>query len=289
MKKLLSIGLCLMLLLAMAVNAVGVAAANPTVSLPDLTAKPGDTISVPIRFKNNPGLISAKVKVGYDTTALELLGTDLGDFPDSSYSTGDPKKSPYVVNFCNGLAKTNYTAELFATLRFRVKEDAKSGSYPLTLTCDFDGDFFNSNWDTVYFTLDEGSVTIKGAAGTQSTVQTNGTHKGTDSTSTAATSAGGKVTSAAQGGTVNGTNGTTQPTDGNSDAVTDSDTTLDAAVTAPTSTATKMEAGTTNAEETKKKTPLTPGLVAIPIAAVMIIAVTIQLVTILRRKKDGEE
>lgn len=369
MKKLLSIGVCLILLLAMAVNAIGVAAATPTVALPDLTGKPGDTVAVTVRLKNNPGLISAKVKVGYDATALEFVEVQKGDFPENGYSMGDPAKNPFTVNFCNGIAPIDYTIELLGTVHLRIKEDAKPGTYPLTLTCDFDGDFFNRAWDTVSFALDEGSVTVAGNAADGTTQKPNGTtQKPAGSTAASGTAASGSATNgttvagstasgstattvvgtpssaASNGSATNGSAGSIGGTDAvtpttsavggttqqsgapnpndtttaqNGDAPADtaaSATATDGTVTPPTDTIVgdsdtttmangetvttttaaddtassdqKAEDTATDEEGNAKKAPLTLWLVIIPIAAVIIIVITIHLVTKMRKNQN---
>ena len=138
---------------------------EPTIVLPIIEAAPGDTITVPVLFKNNPGLVSALVKVGYDSSVLELLSATEGDFNVAGYKFGPLTKNPFTINFCDATA-SNYTAELFATLTFKVKEDAVGGTYALTLTFDCEGDFYGEGIEmpTVYFEGQEGSVTVLACA-----------------------------------------------------------------------------------------------------------------------------
>lgn len=283
MKKLLSIGVSLLLILTMLSCGLSVAAANPTVSLPDLTAKPGETVSVVIRLKDNPGLISAKVKVGYDAAALEFVDVELGDFPTSGYSNGDPKKNPYVVNFCNGVATADYTAEVFATLQFRIKADAKAGKYPLTLTCDLEGDFFNHDWDTVYFTMDEGSVTVVSDAAASTTP----TASGDTAASTTASPVGGSTAengdTPTQSGSADGD--TTTSADG-AEGVVGSTAPSDGAGDGTDTTSPSADDGDGDAKTEKKRAPLTLWLAIVPIAAVILIALTIHLVSAMRKKQN---
>lgn len=198
MKRIGAFAIALWLLLT--VCSVGVAAEkNPTIVLSEVQGMPGRTVSVTIRLENNPGLISAKVRVGYDTDALELVGCDWGGFPAQGYSTGKLENQPFVVNFCDAVAASNYTSEEFATLHFRIREDAAPDVYPLTMTCDFEGDFFNFDWEAVYFDLDQGRITVVPAADPVApttsattvphTTVTDGTADTTAPTSTASTAA----------------------------------------------------------------------------------------------------
>lgn len=251
MKKVLAL-VCALLLLAQ--GALFVSADTRTVVVSDVTAKPGETVAVTIRFEGNPGLISAKVKVGYDDTVLEFVDVAEGDFPHAWYSFGNPEKNPFVVTFCNGTAGGNYAAQLFATLQFKVREDAPAGTYPLTLTCDFEGDFFNTDWETVAFGIDEGSVTV---------VRSDNT--------TAAKPADGGSTTTPDAPTTE--NGTTRPT--TSGTVTENVT----PTTSPAAPTTPQDDITT----TGSTFPWTA--VVIPLVAVVAVTAGLTLFVLLRKKK----
>lgn len=257
MKKMIAL-LCILLVLSQ--SAFFVSADTPTVIASDVTGMPGETVAVTVRFEGNPGLISAKVKVGYDATALEFVEVEEGDFPAQWYSFGNPEKNPFVVTFCNGTAEGNYAAQLFATLRFKIREDAPAGTYPLTLTCDFEGDFFNYDWDAIYFNIDEGSVAV---------VRTGNTTTAAKSTTTDSTSA---VPAAPTAGATG--NGTSTPT-------------ASGAVTQPSLGATTAPTAIPQPETTEKQeNPTTPWTaVVIPLVAVAVITAGLTLFVLLRKKK----
>lgn len=243
--------------LLMSVCSVGVAAGNPTVVLSEAEGKPGQTVSVTIRLEDNPGLISAKVRVGYDGEALELVGYDLGGFPASGYSTGKLTNQPFVVNFCDGVAAGNYTSENFATLHFRIREDAPAGTYPLTAACDFEGDFFNFDWDAVYFGIDEGSITVVRSGETTSAKPT--------------TSANTADTTATTG------DGTAAPTSTATTAVS----------TAPIGTQSTQNPSTTPSAHPAgtDNTPSDWGWVWVTLLIVAVFAVSVVVVLLIRKKK----
>ena len=250
--------LCVLLLFVQSVCLV--AADTPTVVVSDVTGMPGETVAVTIRFEGNPGLISARVKVGYDAEALEFVEMEEGDFPTAWYSRGNPAKNPFVVTFCHGTAEGNYAAKLFATLRFQIREDAPAGTYPLTLTCDFEGDFFNTEWETVNFDIDEGSVTVvrSGDTTTAKPTEVEGTTGTAPVTTTVAT-----------------VGSTTLPAPSETVAVTEP--TL-ASTTAP-SAAAQPDA------DTEQESPSFPWTaVAIPLAAVAVITAGLTLFVLLRKK-----
>ena len=146
MKKLLAICLSVLLLCSAMPFAFVTAAEEATIVVSDVEGKAGDIVSVKISLKNNPGIQSAKMGVGYDASALELVldpeddtlpSVEYGTFHMAGYSFGPVTNNPFVVNWCYTLGK-NYSDEDLITLKFKVKDDAASGTYPLTLTYDCD-------------------------------------------------------------------------------------------------------------------------------------------------------
>ena len=160
MKKILAICLSVLLICAAMPFAFATAAGEPTIVVSDVEGKAGDTVSVTVSLKNNPGIISARLKVGYDANALELIEATNGDFAAAGYSFSEQGVNPYVVNWCLATLKANDTSELLATLTFKIKDDAAAGEYPLSLVIADPDDFYNVDWDTVEFGLDDGSITV---------------------------------------------------------------------------------------------------------------------------------
>ena len=159
MKKLLAICLSVLLICAAMPFAFATASSDPTIVVSDVEGKAGETVSVTVSMKNNPGIVSTKVEIGYDNSVLEFVGAEDGDFNVKGYSYSDDTRNPYIINWCwaNG---DNETTELLATLTFKIKDDAATGTYPLTLTYDNEGDIYDVDFETVVFGADEGSVTV---------------------------------------------------------------------------------------------------------------------------------
>ena len=177
MKKFLAIFLSVLLICAAIPFAVATAVAEPTIELPDLQVKPGDIIEVPVLLKNNPGIVSAKIKVEYDSDVLELLTyynedeeTDMnmivpGADYDNKWADANAPLGDCQMNFCHGTSKSkNYTGELFYTATFKVKENAVPGTYDLTVVHD-NKDFFNCVNDgeqQIDFATKNGTITVLG-------------------------------------------------------------------------------------------------------------------------------
>ena len=160
MKKILAIFLSVLLVCAAMPFAFATAAEEATIVVSDVEGKAGDTVSVTVSIKNNPGIVSARLRLGYDANALELVEAVNGDFAAAGYSYGEVENNPFAINWCLATLKVDDTSELLTTLTFRIKDGATAGEYPLTLTILDPEDFYNVAWDTVEFALDDGSVTV---------------------------------------------------------------------------------------------------------------------------------
>ncbi|MBR3778112.1 MAG: carbohydrate binding domain-containing protein, partial [Clostridia bacterium] len=162
MKKLLAICLSVLLICAAMPFAFATASEEPTIVVSDVEGKAGDTVTVTVDLKNNPGLVSAVIRVGYDATALELVSLEVGEVYAEARPVLNTKVNPLVVNFCDAIAEEDYTAEEFAIITFKIKDDAAAGVYPFTLTCDYEGDFYNMKWDVIEFAEQVGAATVIG-------------------------------------------------------------------------------------------------------------------------------
>ncbi|MBR3778521.1 MAG: hypothetical protein IKL13_02200, partial [Clostridia bacterium] len=142
------------------------AADEPTLVVTDAEGKAGDEVTVQIKLENNPGIVSAVTRVRYDASVLEFVSCEAeGSYADARPVINTdkyPTKNPVVINFCDAIADADYTEELFATFVFKIKDDAAAGVYPFTLTCDYEGDWYNLNWDIIEFTEQVGAVTVIG-------------------------------------------------------------------------------------------------------------------------------
>ena len=121
----------------------------------------GNTVNVTVSLTDNPGLISAKVKVLYDSAVLKLVGYEAGNFAAGGYSWGDIEKADgsFIINWCDAI-NPDSTADLLATLTFEVLEGAEDGFTPITLQFDCDGDMFNAAGDAIWFDAVNGGVEI---------------------------------------------------------------------------------------------------------------------------------
>ena len=137
----------------------------------------GDTVQVTVSAINNPGIISAKVRVYFDTTVLKLVGAEAGNFSAGGYSWGDEdianEEGSFVINWCDA-THPDSAADLLATLSFEILEGTADGTYPITIEFSCDDDVFNAEDETVWFNAVDGSVTVVTATSIPGDVDGNG-------------------------------------------------------------------------------------------------------------------
>ena len=106
--------------------------AEATLLVDTVVGAPGQTVRVPLTLVNNPGIISAKVDISFDTDRLELVEVeDAGLLEDPVF--GNALTSPYTLTWENGQRAENITGDgLLATLVFRVKDSAPLGAAAVT-------------------------------------------------------------------------------------------------------------------------------------------------------------
>ena len=142
----------------------------------------GEEFQVTVNLKNNPGLIGAQVEIDFDPDVFELVTYYDEDeewwFPQievgAKYSASSCKYITFgpideetgfsercVVQYLRTTATGTQvrTEEHFYTATFKIKDDAPSGTYPLTVKYDPDN-FFSIGFETVAFASQDGSVTI---------------------------------------------------------------------------------------------------------------------------------
>ncbi len=125
----------------------------------------GEKVSIGVQVDGNPGIVSVKVKVHFDNTALKLVEAAPGEFSAAGYSWGDidaaNEKGYFIVNWCDA-TRPNSTAQMLATLTFEILESAQVGEmYEIYPEFNCQADIFNAADETVWFYAVTGSVIVK--------------------------------------------------------------------------------------------------------------------------------
>ena len=105
-----------------------------TYTLTEAAGAAGSTVEVYLSIDDNPGVITLKNSISYDTSALELVKIE--DFSLlKGYSEPSPTiGSPYILSWLDAVAKTNNVSNgKIAKLTFKIKANAQEGSYNISV------------------------------------------------------------------------------------------------------------------------------------------------------------
>ena len=134
---------------------------EPAFLVSDASGAPGDSVTVTVSIRNNPGIIGAALRVGYDADKVELTGVRdeklLAD-PSFGESCGD---DPYYLSWNDALAGGNTDTDgPLAELTFRIRDGCAPGRTQITLRFGA-GDVFDWNLQSVAFQAENGTLTIR--------------------------------------------------------------------------------------------------------------------------------
>ena len=125
---------------------------------------PGETITVNVSLKNNPGIAAMRIQMVYDNSVFSLIGLEYNS--KMGGETNPPEdlsnsQSPFVLYWNNGGMITDYTEDgVFATLTFKVSENAAKGrSYTISAVYDPD-EIYNGQDDNVSFEIINGKYVV---------------------------------------------------------------------------------------------------------------------------------
>lgn len=135
----------------------GVKITGASVLLPTLSARPGDTVTVPVTLTNNPGLITAKITLTFDDTRLQLVSAeDTGLLAGGVF--GDTMVSPYALTWEKGDQTADNTENgILANLTFKVLDGAAVGTAALTAEVSDTG---NTAMESVALSVTDGAVNV---------------------------------------------------------------------------------------------------------------------------------
>ena len=159
MKKSIALIMAVLVLMTTLFSNAVFAAGEPAFVVSNVTGKAGDTVVVTVSTVNNPGIVSAKVKVAYDATVLQLVSAGAADF--SGVQFGPTTKNPFTVNWEDTLAPEDITTNgSLATLTFKILDTAAAGKSDITLTYNPE-DVYDWYMENVTFATVAGSVTVE--------------------------------------------------------------------------------------------------------------------------------
>ena len=129
----------------------------PSIVVGQKSAVPGQTVTVNISMKNNPGITGFKINLSYDKNVLTLQNAETIGF-DAMYSQ-NMTAMPFVVSWESGLQDVKLDGEIIR-LTFAVNGNAADGSYPVTVSYQPD-DIYNLKEENIHFAVINGSVEVQ--------------------------------------------------------------------------------------------------------------------------------
>ncbi len=157
MKKILAIVLVMLLSVTSFSPMTASTASIPTFAVSTHNGLRGDTFTASVSIENNPGIVSFKVDIGYDTNVLTLVSVTGGVFSRTSF--GPVTNNPIAVSWVDALNPNNFTNGVVATLTFKIKDDAPFGKSAITVTYTPD-DVYDFDFENVAFATINGSVNV---------------------------------------------------------------------------------------------------------------------------------
>ena len=123
------------------------------------SGKAGDTVDVDINVKNNPGITALRLEIGYSSQDLELIEiADNSLFDSPVFYSQSMTDNPVVISWYSSKSAEVWENGSFATLRFRIKEGAKTSQ--VTLSYDPEN-VFDSQFTNKSFSVENGTVTVE--------------------------------------------------------------------------------------------------------------------------------
>ncbi len=151
MEKILVLFLSIVLLFA-ALPTVSVSAAKePAFVVSSEKATAGDTVKITVSTKNNPGIISMKLLIKYDSTALKLVEAEKGKFDSIVFGSKDA--NPFIANWIEPLKPNNKTNGIITTLTFEVLNTAPQGKSEISVSYNPD-DVFEATKSNEFINVD---------------------------------------------------------------------------------------------------------------------------------------
>lgn len=141
-------------------------AEDPAFYLDKVETKAGETASVGVYVKENPGIVAAKLSVDYDSDKLTLISVEDTELLKGFVPVDNLTKDPFVLLWEDSLAESDNTANgKIATLTFRVADDCSAGDVADIRILLNEDDVYNHAMTNVAFTTEAGSVTVKADEG----------------------------------------------------------------------------------------------------------------------------
>jgi len=134
-------------------------ATGPRLYASKVTAVAGDTVTVTVSVKNNPGILGMLLSIQYDESALTLVSTANGD-ATAALTYLEPSRLVSGSNYLWYGSKTGAVVDgSVLTLTFKVNNSAAAGTYPVKITYSA-ADTYDAGYNPITATVADGAVVI---------------------------------------------------------------------------------------------------------------------------------
>lgn len=131
-----------------------------TISASNVKTTAGREARVTLELKNNSGIVSLVVSVGYDKSVMTLTGVEDGGIICNPNNAPTLTANPYKLAWEDDTAEENYSGNgQLTTLVFKIADDAPEGEYVVSLSFK-DGDAYDVAMNDVFVSVINGSVTV---------------------------------------------------------------------------------------------------------------------------------
>ena len=162
-KRIVATFVCLILVIVCSFTVA--AADTPRISLSNVRALPGESVTINISISNNPGIMAMSFCITYDNEAFEYTGYSKGYL--SRYTIKDHSDKGQIA-FVNDEASDKSNDGVMLSVKFRVKDNAAPGKHTITLAnqnrekygTKLHNSFSNSNLKYIVPSVMSGSITV---------------------------------------------------------------------------------------------------------------------------------
>ena len=161
MKKALSLLLCLCMAVTM-LSGLTLADDGMTLTAAQPTARPGETVEIPLTLSGNPGISSMKLSVWYDDSVLTLVSAALDPvFADAGGAMVmvNDSANPVVLLWMIPDGEIRQDGA-FAALTFTVRDDAPETFAPVSISFDPE-DVYNADETDIPMNIEDGGVQVQ--------------------------------------------------------------------------------------------------------------------------------
>ena len=161
MKKL-AVFLALLMFFALAVPALAEDASPSVVLGNDITAKAGETITVNVALKNNPGIVGVQVFLGYDSNVMSFVSATAPSNGFYTVFSSAAGANPVKIIAAN-LSYKDVTGDVsLGEITFKMADNVAAGVYDISVSAieAYQGE----NLVPVSFVTDTAKITVKGTS-----------------------------------------------------------------------------------------------------------------------------